>query len=143
MSIHCLSPYSVARASSNISVNTTSSEVCFTSSSSNCSLTDLTQYNVSIVDISGAEIFAEDNIPESKCVTVSQLDLLQQCGPFRVITRPFNDYIVYNQETRNIPPGWCRYYSSVIYNPSTSKQSKKVCMVISFGAHCREATIEC
>lgn len=127
MLIYCLCPYSVARASSNISVNTTSSEVCFTSSSSDCSLTDLTQYNVSIVDISGAEIFAEDNIPESECVTVSQLDLLQQCGPFRVITRPFNDYIMYNQEIRNIPPGWCRYYSSVIIHPPPNNQRKCAC----------------
>ena len=96
----------VSRASTSISVNSTSREICFTSSKfNNCNLINLTQYNVSIVDMFGNEIFEATNIPESACQTVNQLDLLPQCGPFRMSTQPFNDYIVYNPDIRQITSG--------------------------------------
>lgn len=97
--------YSVTKANSTTTVNITLREICFFSSFNNCSLVDLTQYSVSIVDISGVEIFAEETVPESKCLTVDQLALLPQCGPFLVTTKPFNDYIIYNQEIKEVSLG--------------------------------------
>ena len=96
----------VSRASASISVNTTSREICFASSKfNNCNLLNLTQYNTSIFDVFGNEIFKATNIPESTCQTVDRLDLLPQCGPFRMSTRPFNDYIMYSPDTQQITSG--------------------------------------
>ena len=55
-----------------------------------------------------------DKIPESTCLIVDQLDLLPQCGPFTVITRPFNDYIMYDAEHQQITLGkWTLHNDSV------------------------------
>lgn len=87
-------------------MNTTSKEICFTSSRFNdCNLIDLTQYNTSIVDMFGNEIFKATYIPESTCQAVSQLDLLSLCGPFMMSTQPFNDYIMYNPDVQQIISG--------------------------------------
>ena len=102
MDISCITP--VARASTDISVNITSGEICFTSSSQECDLTRLTRYSVSIVDITGNLIFKNEDIPESTCVVVNQL-LLPQCSPFVMSAQPFNDYIVYKSIDQQISSG--------------------------------------
>ena len=96
--------YTVAKASSNIEPNVASRQICF-SSSTDCSLASLTQFYVEITDISGNTIFERDEVLESTCLTVNELRLLPQCGPFTVSTRPMNDYIVYNSDVREIPLG--------------------------------------
>ena len=73
--------------------------MCFSSQSIDCNITLYTLYNVSVIDIFNNSIFKMDKIPESTCLIVDQLGLLPQCGPFIVITRPFNDYIMYDRDT--------------------------------------------
>ena len=95
--------HAVSRASSNVAINTTSREICLASTTViDCSLARFTLYNISIFDFSNNLIFKMDNIPESSCLTVDQLDLLPECGPFMVSTRPFNDYIMYDAQLQQI-----------------------------------------
>lgn len=107
-----ISVYVAANASSNVEVNITSRQICF-SSLTDCSLANLTQYSVVINDLSGNIIVKRDKIPESTCLTVDLLGLLPQCGPFTIITRPVNDYIMYNSDHQHISSGYiiCRFSS--------------------------------
>ena len=105
--------YTVARASSNIEANVASRQICF-SSLTDCSLANLTQYSVEIIDISGNTIFERDEISESTCLTVNELRLLPQCGPFTMSTRPMNDHIVYNLDVQEIPSGYTVCVNTII-----------------------------
>ena len=91
------------RASADISVNTTSGEICFFSDiSQTCTnLTQQTWYDISILDSTGDVIFENGSIPESTCVIVNEL-LHSLCGPFVISAQPFNDYIVYNSISQEI-----------------------------------------
>ena len=85
----------VARVSPKISVNATSGEICFTTSSHDqCSVANLTRYSVLIADVTGNLIFKSVDIVESSCV-VSTL-LIPQCGPFRILAQAYDDCITYD-----------------------------------------------
>ena len=104
MSLSLISP-SVSVASTDISINACSGEICFSSSNSqSCDLTQYTQYNVSIVDYSGNLIFKREDIPELSCVIVNEL-LLPDHPPYIMSTVPFNDFILYNSVTQQIISG--------------------------------------
>ena len=92
----------VNSASADISVDSSLGEVCFTSSScSNCSLTRLTQYNISIMDTTGNILYHDESIPESGCVVIQDF-LIPHCEPYTVVAQPHNDYIIYNSISEKI-----------------------------------------
>lgn len=93
----------VAAATTTISVNTSSREICFFSTQ-NCSLTNFTQYNVSITDFKENLIFSEEDIPEASCVTVGAL-LSPDHAPLLLSVQPLNEYIQYSPITRAITSG--------------------------------------
>ena len=71
-----------------------SKELCFSSSSLNCPLSNLTQYNVSVTDITGLVIFEQNKIADEQCIAVDKL--ISICSPFAVSAQPFNEHIKYN-----------------------------------------------
>lgn len=87
--------FSVKNASANISVDTTAGEICFYSSPQECSLTQLTQYNVSITDLTRNLIFMKEMIPETSCVNIQAI-LHRQCYPYFMSIQPLNNFITYN-----------------------------------------------
>ena len=99
-----LAYYAVAAATADISINTSSGEICF-KSAENCSLADSTQYNVTITDFDGNVIFSEEDIHEASCVTISEL-LLPDHAPLLMSVQPFNDYIEYRPISQMIISGW-------------------------------------
>ena len=64
--------HAASAAIADISVNTTSGEICF-HSVEDCSLTNFTQYNVTVTDFNGIVIFSEEYIPKDSCVIISEL----------------------------------------------------------------------
>lgn len=87
-----------------ISINYTSGEICFSSSSQSCELTRLTRYNVSILDLSENEIFSGEDIAESTCVAINEL-MHPDHAPFVISAQAFNDYIEYNSVKQLITSG--------------------------------------
>ena len=87
--------FSVKNASANVLVDTTAGEICFHSLPYECNLTRLTQYNVSITDLTGNLIFMNETIPESSCMNI-QTVLRPQCYPFFMLVQPLNSFITYN-----------------------------------------------
>ena len=77
-------------------------EICFTSSLpiEGCNLSQLTLYNVSIMDVTQHVIFENSSLPESYCVAVGMLE----CGPFHVSAHPYtvNNFIVYSFVSKTI-----------------------------------------
>lgn len=93
----------VTRVSPKISINATSGEICLTTSSHDqCSLANLTRYNVSIADVTGNQIFKSEDLPESSCLITL---LLPRCGPFKISALAFDDYITYDYVHHEIEPG--------------------------------------
>ena len=92
--------YPVREASVNISFNT-NGEICFYTSQEiwECSLTNFTTYNVSLVDLTGNILFMDDSIPESSCVFTK---LPPECTPFSLLVQPFNQYIEYRSSNLTI-----------------------------------------
>ena len=99
-----LAYYAVTAATTDISINTSSGEICF-KSAEDCSLANFTQYNVTITDFDGNVIFSEEDIPEASCVTISEL-LLPDHAPLLMSVQPFSDYIEYRPISRMIISGW-------------------------------------
>ena len=85
----------VKNASANVSVDVAAGEICFYSSQQECHLTQLTQYNVSITDITRNLIFMNEMISESSCVNIQTI-LHPQCYPFFMSIQPLNNFITYN-----------------------------------------------
>ena len=97
--------YIVAVATTDITVDTVSGEICLSSSLQSCGLTKLTQYNVSILDLAGSELFSGQNIPESTCVAINEV-VMPEHAPFVIISvQPFNQYIEYSSVTQPITSG--------------------------------------
>ena len=97
----------VARVSPKISVNATSGEICFTTSSHDqCSVANLTRYNVLIADVTGNLVFKSEDVPESSCVVGDFSTLLiPQCGPFKISAQAYDNYTTYNYIHHVINPG--------------------------------------
>ena len=104
-----------ARVSPKITVNTKFGNICFTTSSHDqCSVANMTRYNVSIADITGNLIFKSEDVPESSCVVVNFNTLLMpQCGPFEISAQAFDDYNTYDHFHHLITPG--NYPASWLY----------------------------
>ena len=99
---------SVEQASAVVSIYAMEGEICFSSSVNDCYLTNLTLYNVSIMDYSGKVIFQDMAIPESSCVFVPEL-LSPDHQPFIMLTQPHNDFIEYKATTQTITAGEYHY----------------------------------
>ena len=95
--------HTVTAATVDISVNSSSGEICFNSAQS-CSLTDFTQYNVSITDFDGNLISSKEDLPESSCVTVREL-LSPDHAPLVLFVQSFNEYIEYSPVSQVITSG--------------------------------------
>ena len=87
--------FSAKNATANVSIDTTAGEICFYSSPQECSLTQLTEYNVSIADLTRNLIFMDEVIPESSCVDIQTI-LHPQCYPLSMSVQPINRFIAYN-----------------------------------------------
>ena len=74
-----------------------------TSSPLDCDVVQLTQYNVTINDITGNLVFKDKQIPESTCVPLG--DLSPQCGPHRVSAQPYNEHLLYTPVSQEILSG--------------------------------------
>ena len=110
--------YTVDRASARIIINTTSEEVCFmTSSPLDCDVVQLTQYNVTINDITGNLVFKDEQIPENTCVPLG--DLSPQCGPHRVSAQPYNEHLLYTPVSQEIISGkYTHYHAPITGSPN-------------------------
>ena len=94
----------VAAATADISVNTTSGEIYF-HSVEDCSLTNFTQYNITVSDLNGIVIFSEEDVSEASCVIISEL-LLPDHAPLLISAQPSNNYIEYRPVSQMIISGW-------------------------------------
>ena len=94
---NCIFHFLVKNASANVSVDVAAGEICFYSSPGpqECHLTQLTQYNVSITDLTRNLIFMNEMISESSCVNIQTI-LYPQCYPFFMSIQPLNNLITYN-----------------------------------------------
>ena len=70
-----------------------------------CSLTDFTQYNVTVSDLNGIVIFSEEDVSETSCVIISELLSLDH-APLLISAQPFNDYIEYRPVSQMIVSDW-------------------------------------
>ena len=95
--------FAFAAATADISVNTSSGEICF-HSAEDCYLTDLTQYDVSITNFDGIVVFSEEDISEGSCVIVSVL-ISPDHAPLLISAQPLNDYIEYRPVSRVVISG--------------------------------------
>ena len=112
---HKNNPFYIATsATAEIVFNETTREICFISSLQvqECGLSQLTQYNVSITDITENLIFKNNSVTESHCVTVDA----PQCGPFHVSAHPYtvNNSVVYRFISQEINTGLFVYLYACI-----------------------------
>ena len=109
----CTCTHTVDRASARILINATSEELCFmTSSPLDCDVVQLTQYNVTINDITGNFVLKEEQIPENTCVPLD--DLPPQCGPHRVSVQPYNEHLLYTPVSQEITSGKYTHHQAPI-----------------------------